>query len=131
MPDVLDRTGFAYLTSCPVCDGRNVAEIADVKTIHPESSEKVMYCRCHVCQHRYHNPLPTQPYLSKLYSQGSRFVVDHTSGSSPDSPGVLSRVADNIFCGRKLQGLSVLEIGSGNGGFLRWIEQQGANVVGV
>jgi SAM-dependent methyltransferase len=40
-------------------------------------------------------------------------------------------VADNIFCGRKLRGLSVLEIGSGNGGFLRWIEEQGAKVVGV
>jgi 2-polyprenyl-3-methyl-5-hydroxy-6-metoxy-1,4-benzoquinol methylase len=131
MPDVLDRSCFTYLTSCPVCDSENSTKIADVKTIHPESPEQVMYCGCRVCQHRYHNPLPTQPYLSKLYSQGSRFVVGHTSGSSPDSPGVLSRVADNIFCGRKLQGLSVLEIGSGNGGFLRWIEQQGAHVVGV
>ena len=130
-PDVLDRTGVTYLTSCPVCDSTNLAGIADVKTIHPESCEKVMYCRCSVCRHRYHNPLPTQSYLSKLYSQGSRFVVGHTSGSSPDSPGVLSRVADNIFCGRKLPGLSVLEIGSGNGRFLQWIEQHGAKVVGV
>src|SRR6516225_6389983 len=131
MRDVFDHTSVTHLTSCPVCDCTNVAKIADVKTIHPESHEKVMYLRCRVCRHRYHNPLPTQSYLSKLYSEGSRFVVGHTSGSSPDSPGVLSRVADNIFCGRKLRGLSVLEIGSGNGGFLRWIEEQGAKVVGV
>ena len=130
-PDIFDHTSVTRLTFCPVCEDTNVAKIADVKTIHPESLEKVMYLRCRACQHRYHNPLPTQPYLSKLYSQGSQFVVGHTTGSSPDSPGVLSRVADNIFCGRKLQGLSVLEIGSGNGGFLRWIEQQGAKVVGV
>lgn len=133
MPDIFDHSSVTHLSSCPICYCAKAAKISDVKTIHPESSEKVMYLRCQGCGHRYHNPLPTQAYLSKLYSHGSRFVVGHTSGSSPqtDSPDVLSRAVDNIFCGRKLQGLSVLEIGSGNGGFLRWIEQQGAKVAGV
>ena len=133
MPDNFDHSSVTHLSSCPICHCAKAAKISDVKTIHPESSENVMYLRCQGCGHRYHNPLPTQAYLSKLYAQGSRFVVGHTDGSSPqtDSPDVLSRAADNIFCGRKLQGLSVLEIGSGNGGFLRWIEQHGAKVVGV
>ena len=131
MPDNFDHSSVTHLSSCPICHCPKVAKISDVKTIHPESSERVMYLRCERCSHHYHNPLPTQVYLSRLYSEGSSFVVGHTIGSSPqDSPNVLSRAVDNIFCGRNLQGLSVLEIGSGNGGFLRWIEQQGARVAG-
>ena len=131
MADQFDHSCVTPLSSCPICNHTKVSKISDVKTIHPESSEKVEYLICRACKHRVHNPLPTQTHLSRLYSQGSRFVVGHTDGSSPDSADVLGRVTSNIFCGRKLHGLSVLEIGSGNGGFLRWIEQQGAKVVGV
>jgi 2-polyprenyl-3-methyl-5-hydroxy-6-metoxy-1,4-benzoquinol methylase len=131
MPAEFDHSRVARSSSCPICSSTKIATITTVKTIHPESTEWVLYLKCRTCGHRYHNPLPTQQYLFSLYSQGSRFVVGDTFGCSADSPVLLSNVVEKLFCGQKLEGLSILEIGSGNGGFLRWLEQQGAKVAGV
>src|SRR6516165_4328078 len=62
MPDNFDHSSVTHLSSCPICHCPKVAKISDVKTIHPESSERVMYLRCERCSHHYHNPLPTQVY---------------------------------------------------------------------
>jgi 2-polyprenyl-3-methyl-5-hydroxy-6-metoxy-1,4-benzoquinol methylase len=131
MAEYIDSRCVTQLTSCPICSHKDASKVSKVKTIHPNSSETVEYLMCRACKHRYHNPLPSQEYLSLLYSQGSRFVAGPPSEPISDSPEILARLENNIFRGRELGGLSVLEMGSGNGSFLRWIEQKGAKVAGI
>lgn len=72
----LNMSYLQYHTQCPICLGqRSIILSSDVKTINKKSDLKVELRECNNCKHWWHNPIPTQQYLSSLYEKRSEFVL--------------------------------------------------------
>ena len=59
---------------CPIC-GTASSTGRPCRTIHPDAPVGVLLRRCRSCRHMWIDPLPTQGFLTHLYSSGSRSVL--------------------------------------------------------
>lgn len=74
--DTLDMSYLKEQASCPICSSeRTIMLSPDIKTINEKSGQKVELRECVNCGHWWHNPMPTQQYLSSLYAKRSKFVL--------------------------------------------------------
>src|SRR3989344_7554944 len=70
----LDVDQLQVFENCPACAGQS-KRLLRMPTINPKSRDELELHECLSCGHWWHSPLPTQKYLSKLYSEDSEFVV--------------------------------------------------------
>ena len=74
--NILDRTQFQEAHICPICHENNSKLIDSIRTINPNSTERLNLRECPVCAHWWIDPMPKQEYLNRLYSESSGFVVE-------------------------------------------------------
>ena len=64
-----------FLKCCPICSSNSIKFLFDKDTINPQSDKVVSFFKCLNCFHWFLNPMPSQSFLSELYSENSPFVV--------------------------------------------------------
>jgi 2-polyprenyl-6-hydroxyphenyl methylase / 3-demethylubiquinone-9 3-methyltransferase len=128
----LDPKRLMEQSACPVCGGSS-SVIDTVVTIDPLAEERPKLRRCVVCRHLFHDPIPRQELLSELYESGSPLVVPRGyQGTSPTSEGQLQRTIRLILDdSERVDRKNVLELGSGNGAFIRWMHVRAKRAIGI
>ena len=121
----LDVDQLQVFENCPACAGQS-KRLLRMPTINPKSRDELELHECLSCGHWWHSPLPTQKYLSKLYSEDSEFVVSlHVLPKlSTPTESELKKFARPIledFPEGKV--FNYLEIGSGSGYLLKYFSR--------
>jgi SAM-dependent methyltransferase len=70
---------------CPVCRSAS-SKARPTVTINPHASVDVVLRKCRRCRHMWIDPMPTQGFLTHLYTRGSRSVV-----------GIECRTGENVL----------------------------------
>lgn len=126
--DIEGYTGQALeaATSCPVCRTPS-SRVRPTVTINPHAPVKVGLRKCRRCRHMWIDPMPTQGFLTHLYTRGSRSVIGvgwRTGEDALSWPEQL--VADGIKgAGR------YFELGVGKGILFNEMRRRGWNCRGV
>jgi hypothetical protein len=128
----MDRQRLVVQTDCPVCGGA-APVVATVRTIDSHSEDRLKLRRCAACRHLFHDPIPAQDLLSELYAAGSPLVVPSGyGGTSPSNERQLQRTLRRVLSDApSLAEKSVLELGSGNGAFIRWMHARARRATGI
>jgi SAM-dependent methyltransferase len=129
----LDQSRLNTVASCPICGG-NPKRLRILRTINPISKDTVALMECLTCRHWWHDPMPTQEYLSKMYAQNSEFVVNLSVLQhfiNPD-PGATERFAERILgdLGNRVE-YNYLEIGCGPGHLVEYFFGKAKHSYGV
>lgn len=128
-----EATKIIELAVCPVCDHREFR--STFKAIdHFYSKETFQISECNLCGFRCTNPRPANQFLSSYYNSSE--YVSH-SGSRK---GILNRIyhfVQTLNFKIKLKSIpndvphgTWADYGAGNGGFVRFIQNHGQNIVG-
>ena len=101
---------------CPICNSKSVS-IDEVSTINSSYGNKFLLKECSICHHWWIDPIPTQSYLSYLYSISSKFVVSHNySNNNEVKCNDLNKLYKKIFSEKENPSdYNYLEIGIGTG----------------
>jgi hypothetical protein len=101
---------------CPICNSKSVS-IDEVQTINSSYGNKFQLKECSFCHHWWIDPIPTQSYLSYLYSISSKFVVSHDYSNNCKVRGKdLNKLYKKIFSNKETPSdYNYLEIGIGSG----------------
>jgi hypothetical protein len=102
---------------CPICNSKSISIIDDVYTINSNYDNKFHLKECSFCHHWWIDPIPTQSYLSYLYSISSKFVVSHDySNNNNVRYNDLNKLYKKIFSKKETPSdYNYLEIGIGSG----------------
>ncbi|MCL4377359.1 MAG: class I SAM-dependent methyltransferase [Actinobacteria bacterium] len=130
--DSLDKTKLHEAFLCPICN-ENSKIIDSVPTINPNSDDKVNLRECIKCKHWWIDPMPTQKYLSYLYSLGSEFVVSHNykGKEEPSENEIRKYISRFLDLSKDISNLNYLEIGVGPGYLFNYFQNNVNKCYGV
>jgi hypothetical protein len=121
----LDKSKLFELKKCPMCSGASVI-IKVVKTINPNSTDKLNLRECKSCKHWWIDPMPKQDYLMDLYKEGSEFITHkgckETCSLCDNEIEKYARRFLGILVETKK--LNYLEIGVGSGKLFHYIKDR-------
>jgi hypothetical protein len=119
---------------CPICSGGSTL-MALVPNINLKIEDRVELRSCNVCNHWWHNPIPSQDDLLELYRISSPFVVSADGSESYRQKSQSTTfdsfhryVLKDIFSSSPC---NYLEIGAGGGQLLRKFQHLGYRCYGV
>ena len=127
---------IVHYSRCPVCDSTDIKNVLAVKD-HTVSQETFQVMECSFCTLRFTQDVPNAGSISSYYK--AEDYISHTDTSK----GLINRVYKIVrkrtlvrkrslierFTG--LKNGNVLDVGSGTGGFVNEMEQNGWNVTGL
>lgn len=119
---------------CPICDGKSRL-IGMAASIDSDSSLKLELRECTDCHHWWHNPMPFQDYLSSLYMKASSLVVPagYENEVQVEPKDILVGFNAWLCQAEKVvsEGGRCLEVGSGGGHFLKYLQSKGVLCDGI
>jgi 2-polyprenyl-3-methyl-5-hydroxy-6-metoxy-1,4-benzoquinol methylase len=124
---------FHEQLTCPICscDSKLIDKVA---TINPVSALNLELRECVTCRHWWHNPMPSQKYLSSLYENSSEFVVPagYKNVMQVEPRDVLFGFNEWLYLLEKdIYEKRCLEIGVGGGHLFRFLQAKGFECHGI
>jgi len=131
----IDNTQIFATSLCPVCNNLSIV-IDSVRTINPECDETVNLRNCSSCKHWWIDPIPTQNYLSRLYSESSLFVINKGFGedskeSKTETNRVIKYSKKILKLSTKQNNFNFLEVGVGSGHIFNYFTSRAKLCYGV
>lgn len=116
---------------CPICKGSKLRGIGKTTTIHPDSRVQVDLVECVSCAHWFISPTLTQDELTRLYENGSRYVV--SAGGQPVKKrfSIPEKYIIRAECGNPEKPKKYLEVGIGRGLLFNHFKTVGYDCFGV
>ncbi len=122
----LSNGDMIQMALCPICSSGSVLAAQGIRTINPKSDLVVELRECVNCLHWWHNPMPKQTFLNRLYRTASPFVVSQGWGKVIDEKQPLDRFGRLVVNGNGPgTPLNILEVGTGTGVLFRHMQRLG------
>ncbi len=123
------------IESCPSCKSSQLKILGNAISIDPTQRFYTAIVACSACNHWHSNPIPTQEYLNKLYSESSRLVLGEGQAEiySKGSKELVNKNPRNwvLERARFLKVGVFLEIGTGDGSLFQGMRELGWQCYGV